>query len=373
MLLIVATHFFYNSNWSIRTNSTNLSTWSSALYDSLYMTGQISVTLFVLISAYFLANSTSSPVPRATRLWIQVFFYSSVIVIISLVMHAAIRSTPVKLGARNIIAIFLPISMDNYWFMSAFFFLLFLGPFLNMVANTLNARSTIVLLTVMVWITFMIDILDPELHYFSDIAYLYTIYMIGVNIRHYADKLPRMRLWLALVISAVCFAVCVAGTYVIKNSPTLRDQFLYPTNILVAGFGACPILAVIAGSSIFLWLAQRPAPMHTGIFGKTVLLLASATFGVYLIHENDIVKHHLWPFVFSHPEPVSLLGKIVFSVVAIVVLYVVLLVVSLIINLCVLKPLIHLFDKLVISRIHFRTLDDLMVNLPLKEQETSKV
>lgn len=77
MFLIVATHFYAADNWSIHTDPNLSRTWASAAHDSLAMFGQIGVSFFILISAYFLAFNKKNPVPRLIRLWIQIFIYSA--------------------------------------------------------------------------------------------------------------------------------------------------------------------------------------------------------------------------------------------------------------------------------------------------------
>lgn len=89
MFLIVATHFYAADNWSIHTDPNLSRTWASAAHDSLAMFGQIGVSFFILISAYFLAFNKKNPVPRLIRLWIQIFIYSAGIFVI----YALLRRT----------------------------------------------------------------------------------------------------------------------------------------------------------------------------------------------------------------------------------------------------------------------------------------
>lgn len=76
MFLIVATHYFASDNWDVHVNPARFNSWATAVHDSFIMLGQIGVTLFVLISAYFLSSRNDSPIPRMIKLWTQVFIYS---------------------------------------------------------------------------------------------------------------------------------------------------------------------------------------------------------------------------------------------------------------------------------------------------------
>lgn len=89
MLLIVATHYFASDNWAVHTDPARAGSWAASAHDSLIMTGQIGVTLFVLISAYFLSTSTHSPIPRMIKLWVQVVVYTAGIYIIYIAIIVA--------------------------------------------------------------------------------------------------------------------------------------------------------------------------------------------------------------------------------------------------------------------------------------------
>ena len=129
MFLIVATHFYAADNWSIHTDPNLSRTWASAAHDSLAMFGQIGVSFFILISAYFLAFNKKKPIPRLIRLWIQIFIYSAGIFVI----YALLRRTPLiptnlreEISPNMVLTSFFPITFNAYWFMSAFCVLILL-------------------------------------------------------------------------------------------------------------------------------------------------------------------------------------------------------------------------------------------------------
>ena len=76
MFLIVATHYFASDDSPSRIDPALAQSWKSALHAVTIMPGQVGVTIFVLISAYFLSRSTRSPFTRVAKIWIQTFIYS---------------------------------------------------------------------------------------------------------------------------------------------------------------------------------------------------------------------------------------------------------------------------------------------------------
>ncbi|KFI46048.1 Acyltransferase family protein [Bifidobacterium bohemicum] len=353
MFLIVLAHFFSDDNWAVHTDSNRFNSWGFAFHSALIMLGQVGVTLFVLISAYFLAQSKSNPIPRAIRLWIQLFIYSAGILLSYTFAYSLIKHSRPPISLRDILSSLLPITMGTYWFITAFFFMILFGPFLNILFDNLSSKGQLLFVCLTLWTTFIVRLLNPSLQYFTDIAYLISIYAIGSYIRRNSNSLPRIELWKAALITFGCFIVCAAGTYLIQNSAGLRNTMGLPSNLLTAGPGASPILAVIAGSLIFIWVSQTKAASKSTTCGSIILAIAPATFGVYLIHENFLIKGHLWNFIFIHPEPPSMIAKIVFSLVSIIVLYITLLIVSLIVHQLVIKPVTSLVDNHVIARINF--------------------
>ena len=76
------------------------------------------VNCFALISGYLMCNKKIKA-QNIINLWLQAFFYSSIInVIFFLVMPETITTT-------NIISSFLPIASGQWWYLSAYFVLFF--------------------------------------------------------------------------------------------------------------------------------------------------------------------------------------------------------------------------------------------------------
>lgn len=344
MLLIVGNHFFASDNWQIHVNPSSNDIWKSAIHDSTAMLGQIGVVLFVLISSYFLCRSNASPKKRLIKLWIQVFVYSIgclFLYTLCVRMNLLPKELSGYLNVHSILSSVLPVTYNAYWFVSAFFVMNLLSPFINRLFNNVSRREYITLTVIVCWITFIWKILNPQIQYFNDVAYLCAIYMIGTLIRNSSFS-RAVRLWHVIIVVLSCELLCVIGTYIIKSGGSFISQFGYPANLLTAGSGASPILAVVAGSTIFLYVVQicKKARANETRFSEIVLILSPATLGVYLIHENFLLKPILWRAVFSNPEPSAFSAKILFSICVIVLLFLVLLLISYFVHVCI-TPIVN--------------------------------
>ena len=353
MFLIVATHYFASDDSPSRIDPALAQSWKSALHAVTIMPGQVGVTIFVLISAYFLSRSTRSPFTRVAKIWIQTFIYSCGLWGAYFVLSHFVGSSQYFVNPRSILMSVFPVTFGAYWFISAYVVMVIVAPYINILLDATSARQHGALLCLSLWITFIWHILNPANTWaFTDASYLCTLYLIGALIRRHEDRLPRVRWYFAIAIMILCALICMVGTHTIAVSSFLRQQLYYPGNLFTAGTGASPILSVICGVIIFLMTLQyissrTHASTHERI-SSLVLTLSPATFGVYLLHENFIFKPHLWGLVFSVPSP-SGVWRLAYASLSIVLIYLVLLAVCFVIFRLVVQPCEKAFLK-VLSR-----------------------
>lgn len=232
---------------------------------------------------------------------------------------------------------FFPITFNAYWFMSAFCVLILLAPFITILFDQLSKRQTLVLISIMFWMTFVWKLLNPTNQYFTDVIYLTTIFMIGSFIRRYISEFPKIKIWHLLITIILGFIVCISCTYFIKSEAFL-SEYGYNANILTAGPGASPIIPVIIATVIFIWIVQREQKQAPKLLVNFILCVSPATFGVYLIHENFLFKQILWHYIFLIPESSGFL-KIIISIFIIILLYAALMTLSWIILNVLINPL----------------------------------
>lgn len=354
MLLIVATHFFAADNWPVRTDSALTQTWGASIQIASSMIGQVGVALFMLISAYFLAFSTSNPCTRLVKLWTQVFIYSfGLLVLFSLIQDTSIvpKQYRIPIHAGAFISHALPIIFNEYWFVSAYFVVVLLAPFANKLLDSLSFHQSIVLTVIMLWITFGWRLINPSIDYFSNLIYLFSIYLIGAMIRRQKQHLPDLRIWQTAIITIACCILCIAGTHFLALHDNIAQKLGYPINLLAGGEGSSPILAVIMATAIFICMVRNlPTKTHRTILTDFIVRIAPATFGVYLLHEHNIWKPILWHYVFSMEQPAGIAGKALFAIISILVVYILLLAVCYVIHICITHP-VCVFSEKIIMRI----------------------
>lgn len=352
MLLIVTTHFFADDNWAVHNDPAQTGTWAGSTHNALSFLGQVGVTLFVLISAYFVATNTNSPIKRLWKLWMQIFLYSAPTFLLFLFLKRT-RAIPehylAGVNVKSCLVSFLPITEIAYWFMSAYFIMTAFSPFINKLMDHLTAAQSWILTVMVIWVTLIWRMLNAQSQYYTDCGYLIAIYFIGANIRRYPERLPRIHWYSALICTVISFGLCIVGTHVLGRQNSITALLGNPpANLLTAGPGASPILAVISGAVIFIWITQiRTRNRAITVWSRLIIALAPSTLGIYLIHENFLIKPLLWDTVFQSPEPIGLFAKMIFSAIAITAVFLMLMLVSYVYNFLVVDPVTR-----AVSRIH---------------------
>lgn len=342
MFFIVATHFAYALFADPRRNTGIFAVaqggWKQAAENALTMFGQTGVTIFVLISAWFLTLSHRSPKKRFISLWLQVVLYSAGIWIVVAIAAIFIPINEPVYTVHTVISSAFPLLFRQYWFMSAFAVMILAGPFINVLLDHLDQKATLSLTAGLFFVVFLWPLINPASYYFTDPLYLITIYFIGSYFRRYGDSLPRISGWTASAAALICYLLCAVGSRVVSINQV--QKLGYVGNLFTSGPGASPFLGVISGAVIFLWVAQktaRPAPDNR--WGRVINYLSPATLGIYLLHENWMLKPYWWKAVLSYPSVTSGVAEVGLAFIALILCYIVLTLVSLLITRLVVQPL----------------------------------
>jgi hypothetical protein len=349
MFLILASHYYGFNNWQVRTDPALRGSWGNAVNALGLWAGQVGVVLFVLISAYFLAYSTSHPLPRLIRLWVQTAVYSVGTYVVFLLI-AALTHHPVEIHPRDILTAVFPITFQAYWFVSAYFVLMLFVPFINRLLDTLTRHQAFVLTGLVVWVVFIWQILNGRSMYWTEPLYLIGVYLIGALIRRYPQAMPRIRWWGVLLTFVVTAGLTLVFTHGLRNPNPVAGPMGWSIELFNREQPhSTQILEILAAASLFICVTQSHKPQRTTRWHDVVLTVAPATFGVYLLHNSPMLEQRLWSVLFAvTPEPQGPWRKLIISLLQITVLYIVLLAVSMLILRLIVRPLTRWTDQHII-------------------------
>lgn len=245
--------------------------------DFLLVFSSIAVNLYVMVSGYFLAD-LNFKMSRIVRTWTYACFYS----VAMTVLFMSLQWEPFSLVALG--KSFFPLSTDAYWFVTQFIGLMILSPFLAMLVRQLSYKQFIGLLIGGAFICLAV-IPDFPLgkrfyvaHGNSIWSFAY-LFMIAGFIRHHLQEIPKGKLLIAIFSVIILTMAC-------------ESYFGYShghVNLFWFNYNGLPFIL-----SVLVFILVRQIHVSDSGFWNVLVKLAPYSFGVYLIHDQLMVRGWLW-------------------------------------------------------------------------------
>lgn len=285
--------------------SSDLSLIQFITFRFLAYSGKIGVYLFILISGYFMIYSTIN-VKKVIKLWLSVFFWSVFLTIFvgNIVSHPSCKEFALS---------FFPIISNRYWFVSTYVFLYFLIPIINKALLALNVRLEIFLIFLGIMIIFPSSYLYGSNVNSWLLSFCFT-YSFGAIIRKrqlLKDKRIRMVGIAILLLGLVCNFINTIVITLIRNSSLNLNKL---SSFLQQETLFCLFVAI----GLFILLGLKTIP-----YNRFINAIASTTFGIYLIHDNNFVGQLLWIKLF-HMDKInySLLQSFAYILICVAIIFI---------------------------------------------------
>lgn len=252
----------------------------------------VAINLYILISGYFLTESKFS-LWRLVKIELQVFFYAVVIMAVFWLFGG------VEHELKYFIYCVTPVISDFYWFATMYVGMYLLSPLLNRLAHSLTKRQfqcvlLLLFLQFSVWTNIFYYTSGMNIAGGVSISWFLVIYLFGAYIRlHYVPD-QKCGKWMAAGWT-LAFLIPVSR-YVIElllATPLGKIGFLedlmwgysvfYQYNSILATLGA-----------LCLFIAFLNIRIKDGLGAKVIMTAASASFGVYLIHDHYYIRELIW-------------------------------------------------------------------------------
>lgn len=287
MILIVAHHFsLHGVLKDFSENSLANQSIASFLAQVIQLGGKVGVTLFIIISGYFMVQ-TNVKIKKIGLLVFQVLFYSIFGFVFVTILGKSI-------DLSSIINTFFPIIHDQYWFITAYVVLYLISPYLNKLLLNLTEREYLNMLGIMILLWIVIPTFTRGQMGSSNITRFILFYSIGSFLKIYPiKKFNNKKLGFYLfIVSYFMMLVSVMSLNLIGKelgSSYLIKKATYFSN-------SSSILTLIVSIGLFIWVKN----MH--IESKCwINKISGAMLGVYLIHDNRNIRPILWHKIF-HTE-----------------------------------------------------------------------
>lgn len=276
MLLIVAHHYVVNSGL-LEVLNTQPFNFRTLFYYVFGMWGKIGINCFVLITGYFMCTSNIS-IRKFLKLLLEVLFYNVVIYFVFVVAGYDDFSF---LSLLKRIWIFRKIA-DGFTTCFLLFYLFI--PFLNILIHGMNKKTHLYLILLSVSIYSLLGSVPKFVVNYSYLTWFFVLYIIASYIRLYnpaiLNKLSK------LTGLSLTMLITIGSVVVLRYIGLIVDKELQYYLVIDAN----KILALLCSVIMFNHFRNLRVPNS-----KIINVIASSTFGVYIIHTNsEVMRIWLW-------------------------------------------------------------------------------
>ena len=288
MLMIIVLHF------QGKTQLLNSSEAFSVLWFEKWIIQALcvcSVNCYVLITGYFIADSTFKA-KKVLQMWLKVLLIG---IICFIVYSAFSRSISIEAFLLSI----LPISTREYWFVTVYIGVYMLSPFLVNFMNHITQRQHLCFVRVLIIMFSFLPSLIPygdSVIGFNGINGTNILWFIClICIASYVKKygIREMARWkYAGLYFVSCFCM-----FLTKLTFTFTEQCWGVAGFLSTHwYNYSSIFCLGSAFTLFMFFMTKKEENYNTL-GNRISLISKRTFGVYLVHENPLVRAAIWPIV----------------------------------------------------------------------------
>lgn len=304
MLMIVGHHYSVHGGFSFSTDSITL---QKLWVQWLSLGGKIGVNLFMLISGYFLINSSKIKLEKILKFLGQAFFYS---VAITLFFYLTKIDGVIRL--KTVIKSLFPLSSSAWWYATCYFVIYLFSPFINKLLKSLGKRKhlcLILLMTILFCVTNELIFVGGSFA-MNSTAWLLYLYILAGYIRLYKDeiKIKHCILWgtLSYILTFLtAVSLDLLGLKVTRLGKVATFYF---------GMNTLPVLL----TSVLLFIGFKNLEIKKN---KIINTIAASTFGIYLLHDSVLSRHYLWTTLFKNKSYINSVNLFGHSVICILVVF----------------------------------------------------
>ena len=246
--------------------------------------GKIGVNVFVMISGYFSITNTNWKIDKILKLLLQILSYSVPLYIV----FASLGY--IAWDIREMIKYFLPTVSISWWFVNAYFMLIIVSPVLNKMLTALDQKNYLrILFILLICWSVLPTVMSAYMHSNSFLWFVF-LYSLSGYIRLYGREVR--------LSSAKLLSLAAAIVMLIITAMIVIERFGIAT-FLLEKLGGCLVdmqyLPVLTTSLLVFMGFLKMKINYNPVINK----IASTTFGIYLLHDDDVIRELLWMNWFS--------------------------------------------------------------------------
>ena len=213
---------------------------------------------------------------RYFRYWLQVVSIGVGLIIFQSTISGAF-------DGKRIIKYLLPVTHKAYWYFSAYTITFFVSPFLNEFVKRQNKIAESFFIAFIIMFGFFAETF-PNGTLFAKafrVVWIVALYCIGCIIKK-TERNENNHTLIRLIVA--CFVTAVLGALFLDP---LICSILPSYNSWFSGFFS-PVILIIGILTVSLFSTSNSILLHSK--EKLIEMVSMATFGIYIIHENDAFR-----------------------------------------------------------------------------------
>ncbi len=263
---------------------------TNRMFTSLLINGgDVGNGIFFLLTGYFMFEKEYK-IRRLVKLLSQVYFYAFFMLIVYFVVRFSnIYSFPEFTSMSKLMLLInaiIPITSGSWWFIQTYIILFLFIPVINNFLEKLNSKSFVFVLC-LIWIFWLL----PKTigFWYSNLQMAVFFYILGAGLKKCEIKLNKY-----LFLLFFCIIWLLLSLIDIKSSQIIEINN-FKTHLLKMFYTAASAsfltpLAVVCLFEFFKKLTIKS--------NKTINIIASTTFGIYLIHDSTVGRTLIWNKIF---------------------------------------------------------------------------
>ena len=282
MLMVVTLHVIGHGG------GTKAAVMFSAKYESAWLIDILcfcAVDCYAIITGYVMCESKVKA-SNIINLWMQVVFYSVLLTIGMMII------VPGSVGVKTLLYSLFPVTYNSYWYFSSYVGMAFFLPFINRWLNNVSKRELKKFIIIDIGIICLFPVImqsDPfRFNYGYSMIWLTLMYILGAYIKKFVD--------LEKISKKKCLIVYLASNVFLWINKFIVD---FSINTIIPGnreHGSAliqynSIFVVISAVALFMFFVKLN--INSKLLKKSIGILSSVSFGVYLIHVHPIVFENI--------------------------------------------------------------------------------
>ena len=282
----------------------------------------VAVNLYMLMSGYLLSDSDFK-LSRILSLVAKIWLYSVIVGFIGIAFKLPAEPVDTYFKLR----LLLPVSMNTYWFMTAYVFFYLLVPVLGIAARAMSKEQIKLLLGGLIFFHVVIKTVVPAQLTGDaggmDAMWYIILFFVAVYIKRYTEYGKAGKGTGSSAKAAITGVICyVAGAalifgeaMVLRNIWLKTGSFSYVLNM---SYAYNHVLVLVTSVALFgAFLSFRPGEK----VGRVFKFLGKYSLGVYLLHENLSLRY-AWEKWLGSDKISSAIGVFGFAVFAAIIVFV---------------------------------------------------